>query len=43
MHRPYQRMPETGWGMAYLFALASGGPDDRRELAGYCDDAGVDL
>ena len=20
MHRPYQRMPETGWGLAYLFA-----------------------
>jgi len=23
MHRPYQRMPETGLGMAYLFALAA--------------------
>ena len=42
MHRPYQRMPETGWGMAYLFALALGDAADRAELAGYCDAAGVD-
>jgi len=43
MHRPYQRMPETGWGMAYLFALAGGGRAEREELAGYCDAAGVAL
>ena len=43
MHRPYQRMPETGWGMAYLFALASGGADDLKELRGYCDAAGIEL
>ncbi len=42
MHRPYQRMPETGWGMAYLFALAQGGPEEHMELAGYCDAADVD-
>lgn len=41
MHRPYQRMPETGWGMAYLFALANGGVKEHAELAGYCDAAGV--
>jgi hydroxymethylglutaryl-CoA synthase len=43
MHRPYQRMPETGWGMAYLFALARGGVEEHRELAGYCDEAGIAL
>jgi hydroxymethylglutaryl-CoA synthase len=41
MHRPYQRMPETGWGMAYLFALAAGGPADRDELSTYCAAAGT--
>ncbi len=24
MHRPFRRMPETGWGMAWLHGLASG-------------------
>lgn len=43
MHRPYHRMPETGWGMAYLFALAKGGVHEREELARYCDQAGVAL
>ncbi|MDJ0939135.1 MAG: hypothetical protein QNJ00_05185 [Woeseiaceae bacterium] len=43
MHRPYRRMPETGWAIAYLFALGKGGDADRAELAGYCDTAGVDL
>ena len=42
MHRPYQRMPETGWSMAYLFALAQGNSADRQELAGYCSDSDVD-
>lgn len=41
MHRPYQRMPETGWGMAYLFALAHGGEGAHAELDEYCDSAGV--
>ena len=41
MHRPYQRMPETGWGMAYLFALAQGDADDLGELRSYCDAASV--
>jgi hydroxymethylglutaryl-CoA synthase len=43
MHRPYQRMPETGLGMAYLFALANGDPADHRELGDYCLAAGVTL
>jgi hydroxymethylglutaryl-CoA synthase len=41
MHRPYQRMPEKGWGMAYLFALANGNAEELDELRGYCDTAGV--
>ncbi len=41
MHRPYHRMPETGWSMAYLFALAQGTASDQAELAGYCEQAGV--
>jgi hydroxymethylglutaryl-CoA synthase len=43
MHRPYRRMPETGWAIAYLFALGKGGPDDHAELATYCDDVGVEF
>ena len=42
MHRPYRRMPETGWAISYLFALGQGGPDDHAELAAYCKGAGVD-
>lgn len=42
MHRPYQRMPETGYGMAYLYALASGTGDDQALLAEHCSAAGVD-
>ena len=41
MHRPYARMPETGFGVAYLFALAQGGAADREELGTYCRGAGV--
>jgi hydroxymethylglutaryl-CoA synthase len=41
MHRPYQRMPETGWGMAYLFALAHGRATHRDELNSYCEAADV--
>lgn len=42
MHRPYRRMPETGWAVAYLFALGSGNAEDRAELASYCYEAGVE-
>ncbi len=42
MHRPYRRMPETGWAVSYLFALGQGDAGDRAELASYCYDAGVD-
>ncbi len=42
MHRPYRRMPETGWAVSYLFALATGNGEDRAELASYCYDAGVE-
>ena len=42
MHRPYRRMPETGWAIAYLFALGSGSSEDRAELASYCYETGVD-
>ena len=42
MHRPYRRMPETGWAVSYLFALPDGDADDRAELASYCYEAGVD-
>lgn len=43
MHRPYQRMPETGWGMAYLFAMAGGKDSDLAELHTYCEQAGVSI
>ncbi len=42
LHRPYRRMPETGWAVSYLFALSGGDADDRAELATYCYEAGVD-
>jgi len=42
MHRPYRRMPETGWAVAYLFALSQGNAEDRAELASYCYEAGID-
>ncbi len=42
MHRPYRRMPETGFAVSYLFALGSGNAADRAELASYCYEAGVD-
>ena len=42
MHRPYRRMPETGWAISYLFALNSGDAADRAELASYCYEAGVE-
>ena len=42
MHRPYRRMPETGWAISYLFALSGGDAEDRAELASYCYQAGVE-
>jgi hydroxymethylglutaryl-CoA synthase len=42
MHRPYRRMPETGWAVSYLFALSGGDAEDRAELASYCYETGVD-
>ncbi len=43
MHRPYRRMPETGWAVSYLFALSHGTTADHAELASYCYEAGVDV
>ena len=42
MHRPYRKMPETGWAVAYLFALSRGTAEDRAELASYCYEAGIE-
>ena len=42
MHRPYRRMPETGWAVAYLFALGSGSADDRAMLSSFCYEAGIE-
>jgi hydroxymethylglutaryl-CoA synthase len=36
MHRPYRRMPETGFALGYLFALSHGSGDDHAELGAYC-------
>lgn len=36
MHRPYQRMPESGLALGYLFALSRGDETDRVELAAHC-------
>ncbi|MEL7186624.1 MAG: hydroxymethylglutaryl-CoA synthase [Pseudomonadota bacterium] len=43
MHRPYRRMPETGWAVSYLFALGQGSADDKAELASYCYEAGIEV
>jgi hydroxymethylglutaryl-CoA synthase len=43
LHRPYRRMPETGWAVSYLFALGQGGVEDKAELASYCYEAGVEV
>lgn len=43
MHRPYQRMPETGWGMAYLFAMARGGGEELAQLGKFCETVGVSV
>jgi hydroxymethylglutaryl-CoA synthase len=42
LHRPYRRMPETGWAVSYLFALSQGNAEDRAELASYCYEAGIE-
>jgi hydroxymethylglutaryl-CoA synthase len=42
LHRPYRRMPETGWAVSYLFALSRGNGEDRAELASYCYEVNVD-
>ncbi len=41
MHRPFKRMPENGWGMAWLFSLE--GEEHADELRGYAAAAGVDF
>ena len=43
LHRPYRRMPETGWAVSYLFALGQGSAEDRAELETYSSKAGVDV
>lgn len=42
LHRPYQRMAETGLVMSYLLALSLGSAEDQAELAGYAQSAEVD-
>ncbi len=42
LHRPYQRMAETGLIMSYLLALAIGDADDHAELEQYAGAAEVD-
>ncbi len=42
MHRPYRRMPETGFAVCYLCALSRGNAEARAELASYCFEAGVE-
>ncbi|MEM7281547.1 MAG: hydroxymethylglutaryl-CoA synthase [Pseudomonadota bacterium] len=41
MHRPYRRMPETGWAMSHLLSLALGSEQSRLELEDYCKLADV--
>lgn len=42
MHRPYRKMPESGWAIAHLFALASGGQQAQDQLRSYAAKAEVD-
>jgi hydroxymethylglutaryl-CoA synthase len=42
LHRPYQRMAETGLAFTFLLALALGDADDQRELAEYAHGAQID-
>jgi hydroxymethylglutaryl-CoA synthase len=43
MHRPYRRMPENGLAVAWLWALSQGGDNDKAQLKGYTDTAGMDF
>lgn len=42
LHRPYQRMAETGLAFTFLLALALGDADDQQELLQYAHGADVD-
>jgi hydroxymethylglutaryl-CoA synthase len=42
LHRPYRRMPETGWAVSYLFSMNHGNAQDKAELASYCYEAGIE-
>ncbi|MBG6212182.1 MAG: hypothetical protein LH475_02310 [Cryobacterium sp.] len=42
IHRPYHRMPATGWVMSYLFELAADGAVGQAQLREYAADAGLD-
>jgi len=43
MHRPFRRMPENGWAVAYLFSLARGSASAQNELRALAEDAGVEF
>ncbi len=43
MHRPFRRMPENGWGMAWLFSLATDPSTGHATLRSLCDSAGTDF
>jgi hydroxymethylglutaryl-CoA synthase len=43
MHRPFKRMPENGWGMAWLFALATDAGAGRQTLSKLCAQAGIEV
>ncbi|MEM9623093.1 MAG: hydroxymethylglutaryl-CoA synthase [Pseudomonadota bacterium] len=43
LHRPYQRMAETGLAFTFLLALALGDADDQQELLMYAQNADVDV
>jgi len=43
LHRPYQRMAETGLAFLFLLSLALGDDDDIKELERYACDASVDF
>ncbi len=42
MHRPFRRMPENGWGIAYLISLAQD-EAGHAELRAYCEAGEVDF
>jgi hydroxymethylglutaryl-CoA synthase len=43
LHRPYRRMPETAWGIAWLAALAGSGRAAQTELGRLCRTARVPI